>query len=58
MDMFPTILSAMGFNVPDSRLGLGTDMFSGKKTLCETIGSDYIDVEVMKYSQFYADNFY
>ncbi|MCR5465234.1 MAG: LTA synthase family protein [Lachnospiraceae bacterium] len=58
MDMFPTILSAMGFEVPDSRLGLGTDMFSGKKTLCETIGSDYIDVEVMKYSQFYADNFY
>ena len=56
--MFPTILSAMGFEVPDSRLGLGTDMFSGKKTLCETIGSDYIDVEVMKYSQFYADNFY
>ncbi len=58
MDMFPTVLSAIGFKVPDGRLGLGTDMFSGKKTLCETIGSDYIDSEVQKYSQFYADNFY
>ena len=58
MDMFPTVLSAIGFKVPDDRLGLGTDMFSGKKTLCETIGSDYIDSEVQKYSQFYADNFY
>lgn len=58
MDMFPTVLSAMGYKIPDSRLGLGTDMFSGKPTLCETIGSDYIDTEVMKYSQFYADNFY
>ena len=58
MDMFPTVLSALGYNVPDGRLGLGTDMFSGKKTLCEELSSDYIDAEVQKYSQFYADNFY
>ncbi len=58
MDMFPTILSALGYTVPDGRLGLGTDMFSGNPTLCEQIGSDYIDTEVQKYSQFYADNFY
>ncbi len=58
MDMFPTVLSAIGYEVPDDRLGLGTNMFSGKKTLCETLGSDYIDTEVQKYSQFYADNFY
>lgn len=32
MDMFPTILSAMGFDIEGDRLGLGTDMFSGKKT--------------------------
>ena len=58
MDMFPTVLAAIGYKIPDERLGLGTNMFSGKETLCETIGSDYIDAEVQKYSQFYADNFY
>lgn len=58
MDIFPTVLAAMGFEVPDDRLGLGTNMFSGKKTLCEQLGSDYIDTEVQKYSQFYADHFY
>ncbi len=58
MDMFPSVLGAMGYSIPDDRLGLGTNMFSGKKTLCETLGSDYIDGEVLKYSQFYADNFY
>ena len=58
MDIFPTVLEAMGYSVPGDRLGLGTGMFSGRETLCETIGSDYIDTEVQKYSQFYADNFY
>ncbi len=58
MDMFPTVLAAIGYDIPDDRLGLGTNMFSGKETLCETLGSDYIDAEVQKYSQFYADNFY
>lgn len=58
MDMFPTVLSAMGYSIPEGRLGLGTDMFSGQETLCEKLGSDYIDSEVQKYSQFYADNFY
>lgn len=58
MDMFPTILAAMGYEIPDNRLGLGTNMFSNEKTLCETLGSDYIDAEVQKYSQYYADNFY
>ena len=58
MDMFPSVLAAMGYTIPDDRLGLGTNMFSGKETLCEQLGSDYIDAEVQKYSQFYADNFY
>ncbi|MCR5301886.1 MAG: LTA synthase family protein [Lachnospiraceae bacterium] len=58
MDMFPTVLAAMGYDIPGNRLGLGTNMFSNDKTLCETLGSDYIDTEVQKYSQFYADNFY
>ncbi|MBQ8974096.1 MAG: sulfatase-like hydrolase/transferase, partial [Oscillospiraceae bacterium] len=31
-DMFPTVLSAMGFDIEGDRLGLGTDMFSDKQT--------------------------
>ncbi|MCR5475583.1 MAG: LTA synthase family protein [Lachnospiraceae bacterium] len=58
MDMFPTVLSGMGYKIEGDRLGLGTDMFSGKATLCEELGSDHIDDEVQKYSQFYADRFY
>ena len=58
MDMFPTVLSAMGYKIEGGRLGLGTDMFSGEPTLCEQLGSDYIDDEVQKYSQYYADHFY
>lgn len=58
MDLFPTVLAAVGYDVPGNRLGLGTNMFSGEETLCEELGSDYIDTEVVKYSQFYADNFY
>ncbi len=58
MDMYPTILAAMGYDVPGNRLGLGTNMFSGDDTLCEKLGSEYIDDEVQKYSQYYADHFY
>ena len=56
--MFPTVLAALGYKIPDDMLGLGTNMFSGKMTLCEQLGSDYIDSEVQKYSKFYADKFY
>jgi hypothetical protein len=35
MDMFPTILEAIGFDVEGDRLGLGTSMFSSLPTLAE-----------------------
>ena len=35
MDMFPTILEAIGFDVEGDRLGLGTSMFSSTPTLAE-----------------------
>ena len=40
MDMFPTILEAMGFDVEGDRLGLGTSMFSTMPTLAERYGKD------------------
>ena len=57
MDMFPTVLSALGFEIPGNRLGLGTDLFSGEKTLAEELGYDYFNEEVSKYSQWYIINF-
>ncbi len=57
MDLFPTVLSAMGFEIEGNRLGLGTDMFSGEQTLAEQIGYDYLNNEVAKYSEYYNKNF-
>ena len=57
MDIFPTILSALNFKIEGNRLGLGTDMFSGKLTLAEKIGFDNFQNELEKYSKYYIDNF-
>ena len=57
MDVFPTVLSALNFGIEGDKLGLGTDMFSGRKTLSETIGIDALNAEVNKYSKYYIDKF-
>jgi len=57
MDMFPTILSAMGFEIEGDRLGLGVDLFSGKPTLCEQMGFEELEAETQKYSAYYVKNF-
>lgn len=57
MDMFPTILSALNFDIEGDRLGLGTDMFSGRETLAEEMGLSILDEELNKYSKFYISNF-
>lgn len=57
MDMFPTILAAMGYSIPEDRLGLGTNMFSGKKTIIEEMGLDKAYEELSKYSTFYILEF-
>ncbi len=57
MDMFPTILEAIGFDVEGDRLGLGTSMFSGRQTLAEEMGYDAFEAEVSKYSPYYVDTF-
>ncbi len=38
MDYFPTTLAALGVEIEGDRLGLGTNLFSGKKTLIEEEG--------------------
>ena len=58
IDMFPTTLAAMGVTIPGDRLGLGTDLFSGTKTLSETYGHTELDAELQKNSEFYFEKFF
>lgn len=59
MDLFPTTLASMGVTIEGDQLGLGTNLFSSKKTLLEEVGDqDAFDNEINKYSSFYMNNFY
>ena len=57
MDLYPTVLSAMGFTIEGDRLALGTDLLSGRKTLAEEIGYEALNEEVQKYSAFFTEHF-
>lgn len=57
MDLFPTILSSMGYSIEGERLGLGTNLFSQKKTLSEEMGYDDFNLEMGKNSRFYHESF-
>ncbi len=62
LDIFPTTLAAMGFEIEGERLGLGTNLFSDLPTLCEASGGgkegyDWLDAEVSKSSDYYKKNF-
>ena len=56
-DMFPTVLASMGFTIEGERLGFGTNMYSGKKTLLEELGFDEFSTEIQKSSDFYTRHF-
>lgn len=56
-DMFPTTLAAMGVEIPGNRLGLGTNLFSGTRTLTEMYGFERMDQELQCNSEFYNDTF-
>ena len=54
-DMFPTTLAAMGVQIEGERLGLGTNLFSGVKTLTERYGFETVDEELLKNSELYNE---
>ena len=53
MDMFPTTLGALGASIDGDRLGLGTNLFSNKKTISEEIGINNLNAELKKNSNYY-----
>ena len=53
MDMYPTTLSALGATIEGERLGLGTNLFSCEPTLSEQYETEYINDELLKFSDYY-----
>lgn len=51
-DMFPTMLSALGFKIEGDKLGLGVNLYGHEKTLLETFNKDEINTELAKKSTF------
>ena len=57
MDLMPTALSFMGFDIEGNRMGLGTNLFSDVPTLAEDMGYDKLEKELSKYSEYYITKF-
>ena len=53
LDYYPTILASLGVEIDGERLGMGTNLFSGEKTLPETLGIEKVKSELSKTSTFY-----
>ena len=58
MDLFPTTLAALGCEIEGDRLGLGTNLYSGKPTLAEEMGFEKFDTTLSQASGFYTTYFY
>lgn len=56
IDMFPTILYALGANIKEDKLGLGVNLYSDNKTLIEEYGYEKVNNELSSYSKFYNEN--
>ena len=57
MDIFPTTLAAIGCEIENDRLGLGTNLFGSSKTLAEEITLEKLNSELNKSSKYYKQNF-
>lgn len=56
VDLFPTVLTALGFSFEGDQLGFGVDLFSGSDTLSEVMGFQALDAEFAKYSPFLEEH--
>lgn len=58
MDMYPTTLAAMGFEIEGNKLAMGTNLFSKLPTVLEKYGIEYLNNEVQKSSEYLDTNIY
>lgn len=56
LDYFPTVLASLGAEIDGDRLGLGTNLYSGRETLAEEYGFEGIFAEMNRKSNFYDNN--
>ena len=56
LDMYPTILASLGAKIEGDQLGFGVNLFSGKKTMLEELGTENFDKELLKKSKYYLEN--
>lgn len=57
IDLFPSIVEAMGGKIKGHRLGLGTSVFSKKKTLAERYSAEKLEEEMSKRNRLYESLF-
>ena len=57
LDLYPTTLASIGASIEGDTLGFGVNLYSGKETLIEKLGYDYVDEEFQKDSSYYVTNF-
>ena len=55
-DFYPTTVASLGIDFPGERLGLGTNLFSDEKTLCESYGIDDFFELVKRRSDYYVNH--
>ncbi len=52
LDMFPTVLSTLGVEIPGGRLGLGTSLYTNQRTLTEELGYTAVSSSLSRFSTF------
>ncbi len=55
-DMLPTMLASIGVEFDGDKVGIGTNLFSDTPTLFERDGTDFVNAELEKRSNFYNEN--
>ena len=55
-DFFPTIVAALGITIDGDRLGLGTNLYSDRKTLLEQYGADTVQDAFSRRNPFYENH--
>ena len=53
LDIYPTTLGAIGVNIKNNRLALGTNLFSEEKTLMEELGQKEFNKQISSISKYY-----
>lgn len=57
LDIFPTVISSLGFDIEGERLGLGTNMFSHQRTILEELGVGELETLLQSRSEYYISEF-